>query len=86
MKALITGASSGIGRDMAHVLHGMGYEIIAVARRKERLEELQTELKNVEIMCADVTSQEDCMRIAERAEETDVFVNNAGFGIFGEFC
>lgn len=85
MKALITGASSGIGRDMARVLSEKGYEIIAVARRRERLEELQRELKNVEILCADVTKEEDRQRLIERAGEVDVFINNAGFGIFGEF-
>ena len=86
MKALITGASSGIGRDMVRILHNMGYEVIAVARRRERLEQLQAELNNIEIICADVTSQEDCFRIAERADEVDIFVNNAGFGIYGEFA
>ncbi len=85
MKALITGASSGIGRDIARILSRKGYEIIAVARRLDRLEALKKELNNVEIMCADVTDINDCYRIAERAGETDVFVNNAGFGIFGEF-
>lgn len=85
MKALITGASSGIGRDIARVLSEKGYEIIAVARRRERLEELQQELKRVEIICADVTNEEDLRKISNRADEVDVFVNNAGFGIFGEF-
>ena len=45
MKALITGASSGIGRDMARVLSEMGYDLILVARRKTKLEKLQKELK-----------------------------------------
>ncbi|MBE6650835.1 MAG: SDR family oxidoreductase [Ruminococcaceae bacterium] len=85
MKALITGASSGIGRDIARELHSRGYEIIAVARRRERLDELKKELANVEIMCADVTKDEDIERISARAEEVDIFVNNAGFGTFGEF-
>ncbi len=87
MKALITGASSGLGWDMAHILSEMGYEIIAVARRSDRLEKLKTELKGpVEIMCCDVTSLEDCERIAERADEVEIFINNAGFGVFGELC
>ena len=56
MKALITGASSGLGRDMAYILSNMGYDIIAVARREDRLKSLKDELKtNVEIVCCDVT-------------------------------
>ena len=87
MKALITGASSGIGRDMARVLSGMGYDIIAVARRKERLIELQNELKtSVEILCADITDTEQCKAVAERAKDVDVFINNAGFGVYGDLC
>ena len=85
MKALITGASSGIGRDIARVLYRMGYDIIAVARRLDKLEELKNELGDIEIMCADVTKEADLSRITDRAGEVDVFVNNAGFGIFGDF-
>ncbi len=87
MKALITGASSGIGRDIARELSAMGYDIIAVARRRERLEELRDELKtNVEIVVADVTDAAQCAEIAKYAQEVDVFINNAGFGVFGEFA
>ncbi len=87
MKALITGASSGLGRDMAKVLSERGYDIIAVARRADRLEELKKELKtDVEVIVADVTDYRDCQMLAERADEVDVFINNAGFGVFGEFC
>ena len=87
MKALITGASSGLGWDMAHVLSEKGYDIIAVARRAERLQQLKEELKtNVEIMCADVTDVEACKSIAARASEIDVFINNAGFGVFGDMA
>lgn len=87
MKALITGASSGIGREIAHVLSEKGYDIIAVARRIERLEALKQELKtNVEIICADVTDVNQCKNLALRAPEVDVFINNAGFGVFGSFC
>ncbi|MBR3576724.1 MAG: SDR family NAD(P)-dependent oxidoreductase, partial [Clostridia bacterium] len=87
MKALITGASSGLGWDMAHVLSEKGYDIIAVARRAERLQQLKEELKtNVEIICADVTDVEACKSIAARASEIDVFINNAGFGVFGDMA
>lgn len=87
MKALITGASSGFGRDMTHILSEMGYDIIAVARREDRLRSLARELStNVETVCADVTDTAQCMALAERAAEVDVFINNAGFGVFGAIC
>ncbi len=87
MKALITGASSGIGYEMATILSKKGYDIIAVARREEKLKKLKEELKtNVEILCLDVTRDEDIEKIASRIDEVDVFINNAGFGVFGDFC
>ncbi len=86
MKAIITGASSGLGRDMAHILSERGYDIIAVARRKEKLEELKKELKtDVEILCLDLSRTDECIALADRAREADVFINNAGFGLFGDF-
>lgn len=86
MKALITGASSGLGRDMARVLSDLGYDIIAVARRRDRLLELKKELKtDVEIVCMDVTDRQACHELSKRAGEVDIFINNAGFGVFGEF-
>lgn len=86
MKALITGASSGLGRDMAYVLSNMGYDIIAVARREERLNALKKELNtNVEVVCCDVTDRNQWEALAELAKDVDVFINNAGFGVFGNF-
>ncbi len=87
MIALITGASSGLGWDMAHILSEKGYDIIAVARRRDRLERLQQELKtNVEIVACDVSDTEQCIGLARYAPKTDVFINNAGFGVFGQLC
>ncbi len=87
MKALITGASSGLGWDMAHILSEMGYDIIAVARRKERLELLKSTLKtNVEIVCCDVSDIEECKSLSKYAPTVDILINNAGFGVFGDFC
>ncbi len=88
MKALITGASSGIGRDMAHVLSDMGYDLILVARRKTRLEKLKKELStNVEIINIDLSSTFNCVKLYEtiKGEDIDIIINNAGFGLAGKF-
>ena len=86
MKALITGASSGIGRDMARYLSDLGYDLVIVARRKELLEELKKDLKtNVEIEVADVSKEENCRALFEKHKDIDLLINNAGFGVFGEF-
>lgn len=87
MKALITGASSGLGYEMAKVLSQKGYDIIAVARRQDKLLKLKEELKtDVEILCADVTDREDILKIEKALDDVDVFINNAGFGVFGDLC
>ncbi len=87
MKALITGASSGLGWDMAHILSEKGYDIIAVARRMDKLEQLKKELKtSVEILCCDVCDVDQCKALADKAEEVDILINNAGFGVFGTIC
>ena len=61
MKALITGASSGLGRDMAKYLSSLGWDLIVVARREERLKELQKTLKtDVKIINLDLGVEENC--------------------------
>ncbi len=86
MRALITGASSGIGRDIARVLSDMGYDLVLVARRAERLEALKQELKtNVQILPFDLSEAENCYTLHKQAGEIDVLINNAGFGMFGDF-
>lgn len=88
MKALITGASSGIGADMARVLSDMGIDLILVARRKTRLAKLKSELKtDVEIIPMDISSTFNCMDLYNQVKDKniDILINNAGFGVFGEF-
>ena len=88
MKALITGASSGIGADMARVLVSEGYEVILVARRKTRLEKLAKELGDrAKIIVKDISSTYNCMELYNevKGENIDILINNAGFGVFGEF-
>lgn len=88
MKALITGASSGMGRDMARILSLKGYDLILVARSKEKLEQLKEELTtNVEIYPLDLSSTFHCNKLYNKLkkEDIEIVINNAGFGLFGEF-
>ncbi len=86
MKALITGASSGIGRDMARYLSKIGYDLVIVARNQNLLEELKNELKtNVKIECMDLSQIENCQKLYENNPDIDILINNAGFGDFGKF-
>ena len=86
MKALITGASSGIGRDMAKYLSRLGYDLVVVARNKEALEELKKELKtNVEVIAMDLSKSENCYNLYDQIKDVDILINNAGFGEFGNF-
>lgn len=86
MRALITGASSGMGRDMAKELSQKGYDLILVARDLEKLQEVKKELKtNVEIVCMDLSKEENCKKIHENYKDIDILINNAGFGDCGYF-
>ena len=88
-KALITGASSGLGRDLARVLSGRGYDLILVARRRDRLEALARTLPTkAHIICADLSDAGRCKALYDetRGERIDLLINNAGFGQFGAFC
>ena len=87
MRALITGASSGIGRDIARELSKRGYDLVIVARNKEKLEELKKDLTTkVEIIVMDLTIEENCKKLHEQARDIDILVNNAGLGEFGKFA
>ena len=86
--ALITGASSGIGRDMARYLSSKGYDLVLVARDKEELNKLKSELNtNVEAIPLDLSSVDNCKKLYEQVKEKniDILINNAGFGDIGSF-
>ncbi len=88
MKALITGASSGIGKDIALYLSEQGYDLIVVARRKDRLEELKKICKtNVTVINLDLSDVNNCFKLYEitKKDKIDILVNNSGFGLCGEF-
>lgn len=89
MRALITGASSGIGREMALQLAARGYALTLVARREDRLRALAAEVDvPCEIITADLSQPDEVKRVyrAARGADLEVVVNNAGFGLFGPFA
>lgn len=88
MKALITGASSGIGREMAKYFDSLDYELILVARDKIALEDLSSKLKHkpkIVVMDLLVESNVKSLYVLTKNEGIDVLINNAGFGNFGYF-
>jgi short-subunit dehydrogenase len=88
MKALITGASSGIGRDMAKYLSKMGCDLILVARDEKGLEKVSESLKtNTKIIATDLSIVDNCKQLYKtvKNEDIDILINNAGFGAFGQF-
>lgn len=88
MKALITGASSGIGLEMAIILSKKGYDLILVSRDKVKLQKIQEELgNNVKIIVADLSNENKVkeLYVLCKAEKIDMLINNAGFGDCGNF-
>lgn len=86
MKALITGASSGLGKGFAFKLSNMGYDLILVSRNKKELKEVASNLKtNVQIETYDLSNEENCIKLFDKHKKIDLLINNAGFGLFGEF-
>lgn len=88
MKAVVTGASSGIGRDMVHTLCDMGFTVYGVARREDRLKAIKEIYKDNFIPVEmDLSKEENVYALYEKleGEDIDIFINNAGFGVFGSF-
>ncbi len=92
MVALVTGASSGIGRDIARSLAQHGISLILTARRRDRLLELKRELVykyDVRVKCitADLSDERQVFALYDTVKryDIDILINNAGFGVFGEF-
>jgi NAD(P)-dependent dehydrogenase (short-subunit alcohol dehydrogenase family) len=82
--AVVTGASAGLGRRFAHVLHGAGAIVIAAARRTDRLKELASELPGCVPAFVDMTDEASLIQLAEQISSdhggADILVNNAGMG------
>jgi len=93
--AIVTGASSGIGLEFAKLLAKKGYNLVLVARRTERLENLkQTILQNyqlldIHLVSLDLSLIESCDQLFIYTQQNNlnvtVFINNAGFGTSGDF-
>ncbi|MET8141609.1 SDR family NAD(P)-dependent oxidoreductase [Sphaerisporangium sp. NPDC005288] len=76
--AVVTGASSGIGEATARRLAAEGYDVVAAARRRDRLDKLAAEVPAVRPVTLDVTSEESVAELAASLDRCDVLVNNAG--------
>lgn len=90
MKVLITGASSGIGKDFAKLLIHKYDELVLVARNDERLKKLKEELnkvpnKRIKIIPLDLGNRKNCEKLFEENKDVDLLINNAGFGDCGYF-
>jgi len=94
-RALVTGASSGIGAALCRLLAPEGVDLVVVARDRERLDKLAAELGSVgetevEVLVADLADPADLRRVEDRlgdvARPVDLMVNNAGFGTYGPFA
>lgn len=93
-KALVTGASSGIGAAFAERLAQEGYDLVIVARRRDRLEALAKRLQeqhnvSIEILTADLSRHDDLLSVEKHIAanpELEMLVNNAGFGGYMSFA
>ena len=86
MKVLITGASSGIGKEMAYYLANLGHDLILVARREDKLKEIKDKVNvNVKLIPLDLSIESNVYKLYEltKDDNIDMLINNAGFGLFG---
>ncbi|MFN2425034.1 MAG: SDR family NAD(P)-dependent oxidoreductase [Candidatus Binatia bacterium] len=92
--AMVTGASSGIGKSFAEALAARGTDLVLVARNRSRLEELAEQLRrrhnrDVLVMAADLEKPDELAQVEKHLQEDariDLLVNNAGYGVTGNFA
>lgn len=92
MRALITGASSGIGAELAKVYAKNGYDLVLIARSNEKLDSLKNDLMRVHgvdvlVLCIDLSKPNSAENVFSALNhlKIDVLINNAGMGSYGEF-
>lgn len=87
-RALITGASSGIGREFAHIMAADGWHLMLTGRNREALDRLASDLGGAEVVALDLAATGAVAELAARATDgapLDAVFNNAGFGVIGPF-
>ena len=92
MVAVVTGASDGIGMEMAKILGSLGFDLILAARREKELSQLCYAIArkfhvSAQAFVCDLSNEEDCKRLHAYCRDRDVrvFINNAGCGVIGPF-
>ena len=87
MRALVTGASSGIGKEIAIYLSKLGHEVILVAKNEEKLIKISKKIPNSTYVVCDLSNKDECINLYNKIkkQDIDILINNAGFGKFGEF-
>jgi len=88
MKALVTGASNGIGKEIAIYLSELGYDLIVVARNGNKLKELKDSLETKVIVYeCDLSIVDNCYKLYDKFknDKIDIIVNNAGFGVYANY-
>lgn len=87
MRALVTGASSGIGKEIAIYLSKLGHEVILVVKNEEKLIKISKKIPNSTYVVCDLSNKDECINLYNKIkkQDIDILINNAGFGKFGEF-
>lgn len=85
MKALVTGSGSGLGKEIAIYLSSLGYELILVGRAEKELNLTKKLCNNSSIYICDLSKENEVFKLYENNKDIDFLVNNAGFGLYGDF-
>lgn len=87
MNVLITGASSGLGKEMTLYLSSLGNKIYAVSRDKKKLDKIYHHYDNIETLEFDLRNYDSCLKLYNKLKNKniDILINNAGFGDSGNF-